>query len=263
MFCCGCCLLGQLTPDSLSGSFSLFEFFFFFSCLVGLFADFKIGSVVRSVVLAPLLSSLLLTSFFFFLSFFLFSFFLFSFFLFSFFPFFVVRFFSHFFHFIFSCFLFYFFFPCFRSFFVFVFCLAYVLCDFFLSTGFLHFVFAFFRLVLELPCTWYCFHVMCRAGWVGGCGFRYCSKSFGVNQRAGLARRRGAGRSDVFWFVPRREGDPCSDWCHFVELTPYAPGRLAVAAGVAFLKETTKRSTGLGSLSDVVAVVQTPLVCAS
>ena len=63
--------------------------------------------------------------------------------------------------------------------------------------------------------------------------------------------------------MPRCEGDPDSDSCYFVELMPYAPGRLAVAAGVITLATGTERSSGLGSLSDVVLVVQASWFCAS
>ena len=50
---------------------------------------------------------------------------------------------------------------------------------------------------------------------------------------------------------------------YLVELISYAPARVTMAAGVRVLAKATKRSNGLGSLSDVVLVVQASLVCAS
>ena len=58
-------------------------------------------------------------------------------------------------------------------------------------------------------------------------------------------------------------GIPTRISCYFVELIPYAPSRPAVAACVGVLATAPKRNSGLGSLSDVVLVVQVSLVCAS
>ena len=61
-----------------------------------------------------------------------------------------------------------------------------------------------------------------------------------------------AGRLDVclFWGSHSVE-DPYSDSCYVGGLTPHAPGRRAVVAGVCTLAKIAKRKNGLGTRSGV------------